>query len=96
MRALDIGGLSVTMPHKADVLTGVDRVSDTAATLGAANCLAWSGAQLIADQVIVMEKGRIVQVGTHEELIRARGHYREAAELQAADEESKRLLGVEG
>lgn len=49
MRALDIGGLSVTMPHKADVLTGVDRVSDTAATLGAANCLAWSGAQLIAD-----------------------------------------------
>lgn len=48
MRTLGLAGLSVTMPHKADVLAGADRVSDTAAALGAANCLAWSGSDLVA------------------------------------------------
>jgi shikimate dehydrogenase len=48
MRTLGLGGLSVTMPLKAEVLDGVDRVSDTAAALGAANCLAWSGPELVA------------------------------------------------
>lgn len=30
-----------------------------------------------ADQILVMERGRIVQRGTHEELIRLEGHYRD-------------------
>lgn len=47
-----------------------------------------------ADIVIVMDKGRIVQAGTHDELMSARGHYRYAANLQMADQESKRLLGI--
>jgi len=49
-----------------------------------------------ADWVIVLDKGRIVQVGTHEELMGAKGHYRWAAKLQVGDEESRRLLGFEG
>ncbi len=48
-----------------------------------------------ANQVIVLEKGQIVQVGTHAELLATKGHYRKVARLQAADEESKRLLGVD-
>lgn len=48
MRTLALGGLSVTMPHKADVLAGVDRVSAAAAELGAANCLAWSDSEVVA------------------------------------------------
>jgi shikimate dehydrogenase len=48
MRTLSLGGLSVTMPHKADVLAAVDRVSAAAAELGAANCLAWSGDEVVA------------------------------------------------
>ncbi|HEX7009133.1 MAG TPA: ABC transporter ATP-binding protein [Phycisphaeraceae bacterium] len=47
-----------------------------------------------ADLVIVLDRGRIVQMGTHEELMSTRGHYRRAAKLQIADEESKRLLGI--
>jgi ABC-type multidrug transport system ATPase subunit len=35
-----------------------------------------------ADVVIVLERGRITQIGTHEELMAARGHYREIADVQ--------------
>ena len=45
-----------------------------------------------ADQVIVLDRGNIVQRGTHEELMSARGHYRRAARLQLPDEESLQLL----
>jgi ATP-binding cassette subfamily B protein len=38
-----------------------------------------------ADRVLVLAKGRIVQYGTHHELIRAAGIYRRMAELQFAD-----------
>ncbi|HEY7294045.1 MAG TPA: ABC transporter ATP-binding protein [Dehalococcoidia bacterium] len=39
-----------------------------------------------ADQVIVLENGRIVQQGTHAQLIQEPGFYRETYELQLADE----------
>jgi ATP-binding cassette subfamily B protein len=47
-----------------------------------------------ADLVIVLDKGRIVQVGRHEDLMEKTGAYRAAANLQVADSESRRLLGV--
>jgi shikimate dehydrogenase len=47
MRALRLGGLSVTMPHKADVIAGLDRVSPVAEALGAVNCIAWEGTELV-------------------------------------------------
>jgi len=47
-----------------------------------------------ADRVIVLEKGRITDIGTHDQLMQTSDHYREAAELQLADSESKRLLGI--
>lgn len=49
MRSLRLGGMSVTMPHKADVAAVVDRTTPTAERLGAVNCLAWRGTQIEGD-----------------------------------------------
>ncbi|MFW5682767.1 MAG: ABC transporter ATP-binding protein [Phycisphaeraceae bacterium] len=49
-----------------------------------------------ADLVIVLDRGRIVESGTHEELMIHGGHYRHAADIQLADDEDKRLLNVAG
>lgn len=47
MRILGLGGLSVTMPHKHDVIAALDRVSPDAAALDAVNCVAWDGDELV-------------------------------------------------
>ncbi|MEM9346660.1 MAG: ABC transporter ATP-binding protein [Planctomycetota bacterium] len=47
-----------------------------------------------ADRVIVLEQGRVTETGTHDELMQTSEHYRNAAEIQLADEDSKRLLGI--
>lgn len=39
MRTLGIAGLSVTMPHKAEVIPALDHLSDEADRLGAVNCI---------------------------------------------------------
>ena len=49
MRALSLQGLSVTMPHKADVAAAVDRVSVTAERLGAVNTVAWRSGALVGE-----------------------------------------------
>lgn len=49
MRTFAMLGLSVTMPHKAEVLEACDRLSDMAAALGSANCLYWSGDSIVGD-----------------------------------------------
>ena len=40
-----------------------------------------------ADKIVVMEKGRVLQTGTHTELLDAGGTYKRLYELQFADEE---------
>jgi shikimate dehydrogenase len=49
MRTLGISGLSVTMPHKAEAATAVDRLSPTAARLGVVNTLYWQDGELFGD-----------------------------------------------
>jgi len=45
-----------------------------------------------ADMVLVLKQGRLIQTGTHEELLACQGPYRRAASLQLADNISRRLL----
>ena len=40
-----------------------------------------------ADTIVVMERGRIIQMGTHKELLESGGKYKHLYELQFADEE---------
>ncbi len=49
MRTLDIGGLNVTMPHKAEVAAAVDRLTPAAAALGVCNTVFWDGDELVGD-----------------------------------------------
>lgn len=48
MRSMNIGGYSITMPHKARVLDFVDEVSPEVRTLAAANCVVNRDGVLIA------------------------------------------------
>jgi shikimate dehydrogenase len=48
-RALGIEGLSVTMPHKADVMSALDRLSPTAERLGAVNTITTRGGLLVGE-----------------------------------------------
>lgn len=47
VRALGLEGVSVTMPHKAAVLDALDELTDDARALGAVNCVARRGAELV-------------------------------------------------
>lgn len=49
-----------------------------------------------ADRVVVLDQGRVVQTGTHEELIQRKGQYRRAARLQLPEPEETRILMGEG
>jgi ATP-binding cassette subfamily B protein len=48
-----------------------------------------------ADLVVVLERGRITQAGTHDELMREHGHYRHIAEVQLAYQEREILAKAE-
>jgi shikimate dehydrogenase len=49
MRTLGLGGMSVTMPHKAAVWAAVDERTPVAAELGAVNCVFWREDRLVGD-----------------------------------------------
>lgn len=49
MRLFGWLGLSVTMPHKFDVMSAVDRVTDTAGQLASVNCVFREGDELVGD-----------------------------------------------
>ena len=47
-----------------------------------------------ADWIIVLDRGRVVQAGTHDALMAAKGPYQRQAALQVVDDESLALLGA--
>ena len=71
MRTLGIRGLSVTMPHKADVIDAVDELTPVAATLGAVNHLTNTGGHVVGNNtdgegfVIGLQHHRVALSGAH-------------------------------
>jgi shikimate dehydrogenase len=49
MRALEIAGLSVTMPHKEEAFAAVDDNTEVARRLEAVNCVTWRDGTLVGD-----------------------------------------------
>jgi ATP-binding cassette subfamily B protein/subfamily B ATP-binding cassette protein MsbA len=49
-----------------------------------------------ADRILVMEAGRIIEQGRHDELMQASGRYREMVDLQTSPPASPRVRGREG
>jgi len=45
-----------------------------------------------ADQIVVLDQGRIVQTGTHDQLMHKLGHYSKIARMQLVDEESRYII----
>ncbi|RIK10185.1 MAG: shikimate dehydrogenase [Acidobacteria bacterium] len=53
MRALGIAGLSVTIPHKVEVIAHLDRLTETATVVGAVNTISWDSGELVGDNTDV-------------------------------------------
>lgn len=67
-------------PHtEREMLEALDRAARARTTFIATHRL---GPCATADLILVLDDGRIVERGTHDELVRARGRYHEAAALQ--------------
>lgn len=75
-----------------EILTALDRATAGRTTFIVAHRL--STLQR-ADLILVLAQGRVVQRGTHQELLHSDGPYRRAARLQMVDNESRRLLDAE-
>jgi ABC-type multidrug transport system fused ATPase/permease subunit len=90
---LDDPTTAIDPETEAEVLSAMDQAMQGRSTIVVANRLSTLRR---AHEILVFDDGRIVERGTHEELMELHGVYFRAASLQAADNESRRLLGSIG
>ena len=90
---LDDPTTAVDAQTEHEVLEAMDAAIEGRTTLIVANRLSTLRR---ADWILVIDDGRIVERGTHQELLKNRGIYYRAASLQAADQDSIVLLEALG
>jgi ATP-binding cassette, subfamily B, bacterial len=88
---LDDPTTAIDPQTEREVLQAMDSAIEGRTTLVVANRLSTLRR---ADVILVLDDGKIVERGTHDELMASRGIYYKAASLQVADDESLRLLGA--
>ncbi|MGC4090060.1 MAG: ABC transporter ATP-binding protein [Polyangiaceae bacterium] len=86
---LDDPTTAIDPETEAEVLSAMDSAMNGRTTLVIANRLSTLRR---ADEILVLSDGRIVERGTHAQLMAEHGIYFRAASLQAADNESQQLL----
>ncbi|MEA4824743.1 MAG: ABC transporter ATP-binding protein [Clostridiaceae bacterium] len=89
MKILDEPTAALDPISESRVYEQFGRISEGAATIFISHRL---GSTRLADEILVLDKGRIVEQGTHVELMRERGLYREMYESQSAWYTSKEAV----
>jgi ATP-binding cassette subfamily B protein len=76
---LDDATSSVDLETEADIRTALDKLMENRTTFIIAHRIQ---SVMKADLIVVLDKGRIVQMGTHEELLNQEGIYKKTYEIQ--------------
>jgi ATP-binding cassette subfamily B protein len=90
---LDDPTASVDPETEKEIMTAIENAMEGRTTFIVANRISTLKR---SDRVIVLHGGKVVQSGTHSELMLTSGYYQAAANLQIPDAESLRLLEMTG
>ncbi|MBN1865496.1 MAG: ABC transporter ATP-binding protein [Victivallales bacterium] len=88
---LDDPTASVDSQTEKEILQGIESAMKGRTTFLVSHRI---GVLMKADIILVMHKGQIVQKGTHEELMKTKGHYRQTADIQIDTGESVNPAGT--
>jgi len=90
---LDEPTSSLDATTERHIFESLDRLSAGRTTIVIAHRLATARR---ADRIVVVDEGRIVEQGTHEQLLRRKGHYRRLHDDQVVDITVRRRAPAEG